>query len=254
MAPVKAAPADPAALAARFLSAGEKAGFRQEPYGSAGGFPLAAMTRRATGSRPRIYLSSGIHGDEPAPPLALLSLLESGEFDGRATWLLCPMLNPAGAAAGTRENADGIDLNRDYRGPASEEIRAHVRWLGRQPNFDLAICVHEDWESTGFYLYELNLDDAPSLADAMIAAASKACPIDMSPVIEGRESKGGIIRPSGDPLEREKWPEAIYLQAHHTRLTYTLESPSALPLDARVSALRAALRVGIDRIVNPRTR
>ena len=32
-----------------------------------------------------------------------------------------------------------------------------MRWLARQPNFDLAVCVHEDWESVGFYLYELNL-------------------------------------------------------------------------------------------------
>jgi hypothetical protein len=57
----------------------------------------------------------------------------------------------------------------------------------------------------------------------MIKAASKACPIDMSPVIEGREAKGGIIRQKLDPEEREKWPESIYLQVNHTRLSYTIE-------------------------------
>jgi hypothetical protein len=245
MSAVKAAPVDPAALASRFQSAGAKAAFRYEPFGMAGGCPLFALTKRTAGIRPRIYLSSGIHGDEPAPPLALLSLIESGDLDGRATWFLCPLLNPDGLARGTRENAAGIDLNRDYRHLESPEVKAHVAWLGRQPNFDMAICVHEDWESTGFYLYELNPDKRASAANPMIAAASKACPIDMSPLIEGREARGGIIRPHLDPLEREKWPESIYLQVHHTRLSYTIESPSAFPMETRISALRAALRAAI---------
>jgi murein peptide amidase A len=243
MSPVKAAPVDPLALAARFEAAGAAAGFRLERFGETGGFPLIALTKRTAGPRPRIYLSSGIHGDEPAPPLALLSLLESGEFDGRAVWFTCPMLNPVGLSRGTRENASGADLNRDYRHIATPEVQAHTRWLARQPNFDLAVCVHEDWESTGFYLYELNPDARPSLAEPMIAAASKLCPIDMSPLIEGREAKGGIIRPHLDPLEREKWPESIYLQVNHTRLSYTIETPSSLPIETRVATLRAATAI-----------
>jgi len=252
MSAVKAAPLDPVALAARFEAAGFKAGFGSQAYGAAGGCPLLALSKRTPGPKPRIYLSAGIHGDEPAPPLALLSMLESGDFDARAVWLMCPILNPVGLTTGVRENGAGLDLNRDYRHLESGEVRAHVGWLRSQPNFDVAICVHEDWESTGFYLYELNPDKRPTLADAMIKAVSKACPIDLSPMIEGRESKGGIIRPLADPLEREKWPEAIYLQAHHTRLSYTIESPSALPLETRVSALRIALRTAIGIATRPR--
>lgn len=241
MTAVKAAPFDPVALAAKLGEAAAKAGFRREDFGEAGGCPLMALTRRTPGTRPRIYLSAGIHGDEPAPPLALLSLLESGAFDDRAVWFLCPLLNPVGFSQGTRENGGGLDLNRDYRHLESPEIRAHARWLARQPNFDLALCVHEDWETAGFYLYELNPDGRRSLAPAMIAAASKICPIELSPVIEGREAKGGIIRPPVNPAEREKWPESIYLLANHTRQSYTIESPSALPLPTRISALRAVL-------------
>jgi predicted deacylase len=238
---VKAPPFDPAALLARLESAAAKAGFKVETYGQASTCRLVALTRHVTGPRPRIYLSAGIHGDEPAPPLALLSMIESGMLDDRAVWFICPMLNPDSLARGVRENATGIDLNRDYRHLESPEVRAHVAWLQRQPNFDLAVSVHEDWESTGFYLYELNPDGRASLAPPMITAVSKICPIDMSPLIEGRESKGGIIRPVLNPLEREKWPESIYLQVNHTRLSYTIESPSSLPLQTRVNALRAAL-------------
>jgi murein peptide amidase A len=242
---VKATPVDPAALAARFESAGAKAGFRSEHFGDTESGPLIALTKRTAGPRPRIYLSAGIHGDEPAPPLALLSLIESGDLDGRAVWFLCPLLNPAGIARGTRENASGIDLNRDYRNTESSETKAHTAWLRNQPNFDMAISVHEDWESKGFYLYEINPDKRASAAQPMITAAAKACPIDMSPLIEGREARGGILRPVLVPEERDKWPESIYLQVNHTRLSYTIETPSSLPLETRVTAHRAALRAAI---------
>src|SRR5829696_2516009 len=87
---------DPAAFTARIEAAAQKQGFRSERFGEVSGVPLLALTKRHRGPRPRIYLSAGIHGDEPAPPLALLELIERGVFDTRAGWFLCPLLNPAG--------------------------------------------------------------------------------------------------------------------------------------------------------------
>jgi predicted deacylase len=230
------------ALALRLQSAGRAAGFRVEPFGEIEGCPLFALTKRTPGPRPRVYLSAGIHGDEPAPPRALLALMETGVFDHRATWFVCPLLNPAGLSRGIRENAGGLDLNRDYKDLRSAEIAAHVGWLRRQPNFDLTLCLHEDWEAKGFYLYELNPQQHPSLAPAMIDAAARVCPIETAAVIDGRETAAtGIIRPVNDPLLRDTWPEPIYLRAHHTPLSYTLETPSALPLGRRIAALRAAI-------------
>jgi len=237
---------DPLAVAARLAAAARAAGCDVEAFGAAAGCPLLALTRRTPGPRPRIYLSAGIHGDEPAGPLALLEMIEAGVFDARAVWFICPLLNPAGFLRGARENAAGVDLNRDYRNTRSLEIRAHVAWLSRQPNFDAAFCVHEDWEAKGYYLYEQNPLGRPSLAAAMLAAAAPSCPTDPSPLIDDREAVGGIIRPVGDPWARELWPEAIYLRAHHTTLGYTIESPSAFPLPRRVAAHRAALATALD--------
>lgn len=249
MDPVKAAPFDPVALVARFAQAAPRAGFRVESMGSAAGVPLLALTRRTPGPRPRIYLSAGVHGDEPAPPHTLLRLLEEGAFDDRATWFLCPLLNPAGLARGTRENALGIDQNRDYRAPRSPEVQAHVAWLERQPPFDLTLCLHEDWESSGFYLYELNAAPQPSLAPAIIAAVGSVCPIDLAELIDGRTAQGGLIRPNLDPAVRPDWPEALYLRAHHTSLSYTLETPSCLPLAQRVQALTNAVKTAVRTLV-----
>lgn len=237
---------DPPAFARRLEASARAAGFRVEQFGEAGGCPLLALTKRTPGPRPRIYLSAGIHGDEPAPPLTLLALIESGRFDDRAVWFLCPLLNPVGFSRRTRENADGVDLNRDYKSLRSIEIQAHARWLQRQPNFDLAICVHEDWEAKGYYLYELNPTGRASLAPPMITAVVQCCPIETATVIDGRAiAEPGIIRPLNDPLLRETWPESIYLRAHHTQLGYTIETPSSFPLAQRIAAHRAAIEAAI---------
>ena len=243
---VKTCPFEPADVVARCVAAATARGFRVEPLATVEGVSLVALTRRAIGGRPRIYLSAGVHGDEPAPPLALLEMLEADTFDDRATWFLVPLLNPAGFRAGTRDNAAGIDLNRDYLDLKSAEVRGHVAWLRRQPNFDLTICLHEDWEATGFYLYELNPQQRLSLAPAMLAAATHDLPVEPGEVIDGRPiDQPGIIRPVSDPLLRETWPEAIYLRHHHTTLSYTTESPSTVDLPRRIAAQRAAIEAAL---------
>jgi hypothetical protein len=221
---VKAPAFVPVELVARFSAAAAVQGFRVETFGTVEACPLIALTRWTAGPRPRIYLSAGIHGDEP---------------------LVCPLLNPAGFHRGVRENADAVDLNRDYRQTRSAEIAAHIRWLARQPNFDLAICLHEDWEAKGFYLYELNPLNQLTKAEPMIEAVRSICPIDVSETIDERPALAGILRPEINPAERELWPEALYLQVHHTKLGYTLETPSGFPLAQRIAALRAAVTTAV---------
>lgn len=236
---------------ADFTAATTALGGRLESFGAIGGFPLLAWTKRTPGPRPRIYLSSGVHGDEPAPPLALLALLRAGFFDQRANWFLCPMINPVGFARATRENGDALDLNRDYQDCVTKEVQAHVAWLQHQPIFDLTLCLHEDWETHGFYLYELNPRQRPSLAASMIAAVAPHLPIENAPVIDGRTvDEPGIIRPVSDPLLRSNWPEAIYLRQAHTTLSYTLETPSALPLEQRIAAQKAAVAAAVTRLIH----
>ena len=67
----------------------------------------------------------------------------------------------------------------------------------------------------------------------------------MSESIEGREAKGGIVRPNILPRERPDWPEAFYLITHKSRLGYTLEAPSDFPLATRVNALVAGVSTAL---------
>jgi hypothetical protein len=194
----------------------------------------------------RIYISAGIHGDEPAGPLAIRQLLEQDQWPaGVSLWVL-PCLNPSGFAVNRRENADGMDLNRQYLQPEAQETVAHIDWLKGQPKFELCLCLHEDWEAPGFYVYELNPDGQPSLAERIVARVAEVCPIDASELIEGRPAQKGIIRPSVDPRSRPQWPEAFFLLTHKTRFSYTLEAPSDFPLSVRVAALVAGVRGALE--------
>jgi succinylglutamate desuccinylase/aspartoacylase family protein len=207
----------------------------------------ATAPKQSEGGQPstRLYISTGIHGDEPAGPLAALKLLQENNWVENAEIFLLPCLNPVGFTLNKRENADGVDLNRDYRDPKAAETLAHIAWLERQPKFDLYLCLHEDWESHGFYLYEQNPDNKISLAEKMIEAVKTICPIDPSEIIEDRPAQDGIIRPNISPQERPLWPEALYLISHKARQGYTLEAPSDFPLATRVDALVAAVNAAV---------
>jgi murein peptide amidase A len=229
-------------------TAAQANGWTSEVFHQAADFKWLALNRQPAelhtpNSAPRIYISTGIHGDEPAGPLAALRLLRENQWPQHAEIFLLPCLNPAGFTLNRRENAQGVDLNRDYLDPKTEEIRAHVAWLEKQPPFNVTLCLHEDWESAGFYVYELNPDGRPSFAKSIVNRVSEVCPIDPSPEIEGRPASGGIINPNIDPRSRPLWPEAFYLIMNKTRLSYTLEAPSDFTLQTRETALVAGVNV-----------
>jgi len=233
-------------------AAANKHGWKPETFFEADGLKLVAL-RRATkvpNGAKKVYISTGIHGDEPAGPLAGLRLLQEDHWPENLDLWFCPCLNPLGFTLNSRENSKGIDLNRDYLKPMAAEVTAHIAWQEQQPNFDLCLLLHEDWESHGFYLYEQNPEGRRSLAEPMIEAVSKVCPIDPNELIEGRPAKGGIIRPNFDPRTRPQWPEAFYLITHKTRQSYTLEAPSDYPLSTRVDGLVEAVKAGVAKLAS----
>lgn len=151
-------------------------------------------------------------------------------------------MNPTGLDAGTRENKDRIDLNRDYSEFHSGEIRQHVAWVQRRIKaLDLALHLHEDWEATGFYLYELNFGNESSLSKQILDAAQQHLPIETAEEIDGHPAADGIIRPESLPDVPEGLPEAIYFQKNFGGLNYTLETPSSLALPQRIAALKASI-------------
>src|ERR1700722_20851335 len=108
-------------------------GWRAEAFLNPETYRLLGLTRKVLNSSKRIYISTGIHGDEPGGPLAVLQLLQENRWPADADIWLCPCLNPTGFPLNTRENAQGVDLNRDYLNTKTAEISAHIAWLEKQP-------------------------------------------------------------------------------------------------------------------------
>jgi len=230
----------------RTLAAAQAHGWSVANFPSGGDLPLYGLQRLATEPRLTVYISTGIHGDEPAGPLAVLGLIEANAWPSGVSLFACPCLNPTGFQKNTRESQAGTDLNRDYRYIKSREVQAHTKWIDGLPTFDFGICLHEDWEANGFYLYELNPDNLPAVSKDVIDAVDQACPIDRSERIDDRPAKGGILKPVVSPEARSLWPEAFYIVLKKTRLSYTLEAPSDFPMATRVNALCTAVRTLLD--------
>lgn len=218
--------------------------------------PWLQREAKAGPGAPSFYLSAGIHGDEIAGPLAVLEMLRLPGFFSDFNTTIFPILNPDGLARGIRENADQIDLNRDYRNPQSGEIRSHLEALQTLGRFDAALFLHEDWEGIGAYLYELNDGPVRNLGAKIIAAMSEFVPIDQRPEIEEVIAHGGIINRAdivakNGPIEdREQWPEAIYISVHHAGVAYTTETPMPFALERRIQAQIAAARVVLGSLKN----
>ena len=138
------------------LEALSGAAIRVETAGSIEEYPLHVVHLQENADAScTILLTAGVHGDEPAGVEAALRFLEQDRADLLQHFAFCvvPCINPTGYVHNTRESSRGADINRSFEAdqvPEAEIVKELLR--GRQ--FDCFIDFHEDWEATGFYLYE----------------------------------------------------------------------------------------------------
>jgi hypothetical protein len=216
---------------------------------------------------PAVHLCAGVHGDEPAAPWALLSLVRDGLLDRRFAYRIWPCTNPSGYRLGTRANAEGADVNRSFgKGGTTPEARAIVTAL-RDRRFELSIDLHEDFEAGGFYLFEPGSagiassgGEASGLGPAVISALDDAgIPIhrlesgfDVGyPPGSGhrcRFERGRVLPDIDEELQlfRGGLPLSIFLARRLARKVLTFESPRGLPWEDRIAAHRVAVVAAIE--------
>jgi len=190
-----------------------------------------------------VYISAGIHGDEPASVWALYSWFEMQfERNHKLSFLIYPCLNPYGLINNIRFDSDGDDLNRSW-GTAEKSLICQIIGRTKHLRFSMAINLHEDYDASGIYLYEsLCGKMRDHLGLDILASGSKDIPIDSRKKIEGRWSKNGIIRPSPSSLPKEGLPEAVFLQQGLAKRTFVLETPSEYDLRLRIKAQVAMIQ------------
>jgi hypothetical protein len=139
----RVAPVDPATIRwndvdaiLQKLSKSSSGRLKVEEFAQSGEGRTIYLTTLGHGPR-RVLLWSQMHGDEPTHTAVMLDLInyllqqpakpQVAEILAGCTLLYIPMLNPDGAEVPMRFNAQGIDVNRDWRRQATPEGRALLK-------------------------------------------------------------------------------------------------------------------------------
>ena len=182
-------------------------------------------------SAPCIALASGVHGDERSGPRALFELVARDVLDMRFSYRIWPCMNPTGYDNGTRQSAEGVDLNRTFgRGGGSPEAKA-ILTATRDRRFLLSLDLHEDLDATGFYCYSYG--DHGWAHDACNALQSRHLPLEED-----------SIRTPDSAREIEQLGGFSYSLALARRgmpRVGTLEAPGKAKIRDRIAMLEAAV-------------
>lgn len=218
-------------------------GWEQTVIGEAQGHPVFAIQNRrsAAGEDGGIYVSAGVHGDECAPPWALLQWAESSpSLLEELPFLFVPCFNPVGLIENTRHDGDKVDLNRNFQ---NRELPLIAAWqdLLEGRRFSMALNLHEDYDATGIYLYEIS--DGGSPGDSFLSACQDLIPRETAASVDGSDFENGLLSHDADEADLRSiveedlgggMPEAIYLYLNHSGNSFTFETPSEMELRQRI--------------------
>jgi hypothetical protein len=198
------------------------------------------------GNRKRALISAGIHGDEPAGVETVIHFFRN-KFYQFNDWeiTLLPCLNPYGYETNSRSNFHGQDLNRLFNESSPPEDIQLIQSVF-ESRFDLSIELHEDIDSPGYYLYQTtNGDFHRKVGHHIITEVGDVMPINKASEIEGMPSRLGVVDRQARDDSMTWWPMALYAAARKTALSLTLETPMAMPMQARVQAHQTAINCAL---------
>jgi len=109
----------------------------------------------------------------------------------------------------------------------------------------LAMCLHEDYDAQGAYLYEIRKKLTP-FGRELLSAAGYYIPIDLRRMIEGRRAEQGWIARRLNPKKLPFLAEAVYVSFNHSERTITPETPSEYDLSKRIEAQIAMIQRAIE--------
>ena len=229
-------------LIERWREVARESGLPLRRLARAGGQTLFYLQSPAIRDASGIYMSAGIHGDEPASSEALVAWAEKNAHRlAKLPLLLFPALNPWGLIHNVRVDAEGLDLNRAFHRDEHPVIAA-IKRVVAQRQFALALMLHEDFDAEGYYVYEVKRA-RPFWGEDLLKIAAQFIAIDPRVKIDGRTANEGLIRRrfQREVFLKMGFPEAIWLHEKHARRSFTVESPSEFALEQRVRAHRAVI-------------
>lgn len=233
-------------LIQRWRAVARAAGLVMQPFAKTPDNTVYWLRSRHAAKTTAIYISAGIHGDEPAGTEALILWAERHSRELRQLPLvLFPCLNPWGLINNSRFDARHIDLNRVFHHDDEPTVRQlKQRIAGRR--FSVALTLHEDYDGQGLYIYEIERRK-PFWGEDLLGLAREILPTEGRTRIDGRKSQAGIVRRKISAKKFPQLPEAVWLHLHHSERTFTIETPSEFALDQRVAAQIALIEECVRR-------
>jgi murein peptide amidase A len=235
---------DYAALMARWRELAKRVGMRVNELCRVEGYRVIWLeTPAARAGERSVYLSAGVHGDEPGATSGLLKWAEAHEAVLKAgAFLIFPCLNPVGLVANTRVDGRGLDLNRRFH-VEDDPMCGAWRKVMQGRRVKVGVCLHEDYDAQGMYVYELSWLPKGWSGEVLRRIATRRLPVEGRRRIEGRAAEGGVIQRRRIPEGLPGMPEAIALYDMGCGVSLTFETPSEFALDDRVKAQAAFLKV-----------
>ncbi|MBI2579497.1 MAG: succinylglutamate desuccinylase/aspartoacylase family protein [Candidatus Aenigmarchaeota archaeon] len=198
--------------------------------------------------RKKILITTGIHGDEKAPPEALARFIGdpgTPKLLRDFSVTLLPLMNPIGFSKNIRKNGP-IDLNRHFGCRKFHRENSVIENYMNGKSFDVMISLHEDVDMKSFYMYETGSFDAGKLRDIIAddvefinALRKKGVAINHDKTIYGILNRGGIKIVSsskGRNLEQYLWSREI------VKRVVCIETPGLIDFEKRVELHLMALR------------
>jgi len=200
---------------------------------------------------PLIYLSAGTHGDEPASVACALRLINKlTDKDSRFTqyaWLISPCDNPFGYEWDVRENEAGVDLNQTFGNPDRFPQTSFVIESLKGAHVDMAVDMHEDCDSNGFYLWERRASSRVPIGHRIIERVRKICAINCDLEIEGHPNDNGVITLL-DTVGSKGWTRGRYLAESIGSCCLILETPTRFSFETRVKIHLEAIGTVLDNL------
>jgi hypothetical protein len=206
-----------------------------------------------------VLMWSQMHGNESTTTKAVFDMLswlagndpEAGQMLSQLTLHIVPMLNPDGALAYTRENASGIDLNRDFCARSQPETRILLELYERiKPDYCFNLHDQRTIYGAGFsgkpatisFLApstneRRDFNDARLRSVWVIAAANDALQ-ELIPGQVARFDDGYNPNCAGDTFQSRNTPTVLF-EAGHFPGDYQREATRKLVFVALLAALRA---------------
>lgn len=218
-----------------------------ELLGTVHSYPIHQIRLTSSSDTPKhILITGGMHGDEPAGVEAVLQFLERDNTTllKSFSFLVIPCINPYGYVHNTRETRGGVDINRAFEAEDVAEVIL-VKKAIAQAQFSLAIDFHEDYDATGFYLYEGKRDEkyiGPDLA----TAAKTIGPIDPEdPGEDAPDLAEGVYKVATAWGTEGLTPYLLHFHSEHVIIS---ETPTAWQLEQRAALHLTILDTALNTI------